>query len=111
MDVRQRKTISGGKNSKSFSNAKEPKKSGNHGQSKKKQKTEKQSAFIPYWLVRVWQVLGILAAVTAGYIHAKYMFTLHDNYLWFSHITVSTLPIFKGFLFFFFFFFNSLLWN
>lgn len=87
MDVRQRKTISGGKNSKSFSNVKEPKKSGNHGQSKKKQKTEKQSAFIPYWLIRVWQVLGVLAAVTAGYIHAKYMFTLHDNYLWFSHIT------------------------
>lgn len=87
MDVRQRKATSGGKKPKSLPANEESKKSGKSGQNKKKQKSEKQSSSVPNWLVRVWQVAGVLAALTSGYIHARYIFTLHDNYLWFSHIT------------------------
>ncbi|XP_036370347.1 probable C-mannosyltransferase DPY19L3 isoform X1 [Octopus sinensis] len=35
----------------------------------------------------LWGLIGILAAVAIGYAHARYMSTLHDNYLWFSQIS------------------------
>ncbi|GAB1605595.1 probable C-mannosyltransferase DPY19L3 isoform X1 [Argonauta hians] len=34
----------------------------------------------------LWLVAGLCAALWAGYVHAHYMATLHDNNLWFSNI-------------------------
>ena len=33
-------------------------------------------------------VVGILGMVAMGYIHAKYMATIHENWMWFSNIKV-----------------------
>ena len=36
--------------------------------------------------------VGIMCMVAMGYVHANYMTTLHENWLWFSNIKVFFLP-------------------
>ena len=33
--------------------------------------------------------VGIIAMVTMGYIHARYMTQIHENWMWFSNIKVG----------------------
>ena len=40
------------------------------------------------FLVVLSVIVGIVAMVTVGYIHANYMATLHENWMWFTNIKV-----------------------
>ena len=45
----------------------------------------------PPWLMRASTVVGVMAMVYCGYIHSWFMYTLHENNMWFTNIKVSVL--------------------
>jgi hypothetical protein len=44
----------------------------------------------PKWLVVGSAVVGLVAMVYCGYVHSIYMWTIHENNLWFTNIKVCT---------------------
>lgn len=91
-DVRHRKSRSNF--TKTVQNSKiSTKKSKSGGEENDEKEADSQNA-IAKWLNIL---VGIVAMLACGYMHANYMATIHENWMWFSNIKVSLFCLFELF--------------